>query len=151
MFHLCFTQNFNAAPDPSSLLYQQMVSYIDDDPSVLATNISGSYEEFFQIFNGIVTQNGDSALWFYASAGATVLSVAVLMFLRRMPRDRYEWGVIIARLILGVGISLLSIFDIGSSAPFLNIDSNFDVTETNARIWRIEDANWMYVVVSHGS
>ena len=75
-----------------------MSAFIGANPFHLAENITRTEEKIVDIMTGIVTSIGGSALWFYASAGMTILSVAVLMLLKSRPRGHYEWGVVAARI-----------------------------------------------------
>jgi hypothetical protein len=116
--------------DPSSLLAAKQLVFSSSKPSN-ATNINIS--NFVDIYNEITVSYGSSALWFYGAAGSTLLALVLLSLIRGWPRDKWEWGSIISRLITGVTVVSLSALDIGSSKPLLNTN----LTTNQSKIWYI--------------
>lgn len=80
-------------------------------------------DNFLDIYNGVLTDRGSSAKWLYPAAGGTLLGLVLLSLIRGNPRDRYEWGQIACRGLIGIGIALVALLDIGSENPVFSTTS----------------------------
>ncbi|KIM88201.1 hypothetical protein PILCRDRAFT_250405 [Piloderma croceum F 1598] len=131
---------FDAQPDQSSLLSAKMEVFLN-------ANITDTTElnmaNFQDLYSGIIKDRGSSALWFYPAAGATILALVLMSLIKGLPRDKWEWGVIANRFLVGTGVCLLSILDIGSSKPVFDAEGN----PTDSNIWIVAVGTWHLLLI----
>ncbi|KAH8115896.1 hypothetical protein DFH11DRAFT_1245003 [Phellopilus nigrolimitatus] len=133
---LTILSNFNALPDSDSLLLAKIYAFYDNDASNYTEVNNGTYQD---IIGEVLTTNATPALWFYAAGGSVLVSLALMCLLNRWPRDRYEWGQTISRLVLGIVVIAFSALDIHASSDV--IDDNFKYK--GSRIWYLAAHSWV--------
>ncbi|KZS89234.1 hypothetical protein SISNIDRAFT_458965 [Sistotremastrum niveocremeum HHB9708] len=120
----------NALPDPDSLLAAQLQGFGE---GTLATQ-----DSFVNLMNDLMKSRLDSALWFPGVAGGTLITLSILNVSKQWPRDRYEWGIILSRMLGGLGFSFLTIMDAGSGRSLLETDD-----QPIAAMWRFALTPWI--------
>jgi hypothetical protein len=121
---------FHAQPDDDSIIGAKKQLFLSSEVSnTTAVNLA----KFSEIYGGLLQWRGSSALWFFAASGSTLLALVLLSLIKGSPRDRWEWGSIISRLITGTLVVLLSFLSVGATRPPINPDA----TITNSAIWQL--------------
>jgi hypothetical protein len=103
--------------------------------------------KFADIYSGVIESRGSSALWFYGAAGSTLLGLVILTLIQGLPRDKWEWGSLISRLIVGVGITCLSFLSLGSSTPVIDPNSP-QLKFESKKIWTLNLVNWVLPILA---
>jgi hypothetical protein len=124
---------FDALPDQDSLIAAKLGNFLSSDFTNTTVTAAINRPVFEDIYDGILKDRGSSALWLYPAAGSTVLALVLMSFVKAMPRDKWEWGVIVTRIFIGGGICCLSFLDIGSSKPIFDSQGKL----TDCIIWVI--------------
>jgi hypothetical protein len=57
--------------------------------------------------------------------------------------DKWEWGSVISRLIVGISVLFLSLLSLGSSKPIIEFSSDGNETDTNSKIWKLAQVDWV--------
>lgn len=129
-------QPFDADPQPRTLLWAKLQIFLTAPPNnTTEVNVAN----WWNIYDGMVRSLGSSVLWFYPAAGSTLVALAFLSLIRGRPRDAFELASVASRLFFGVGVLLLSLFDIHSSIPVVDGDGD----PTSSMIWRLTWNNWV--------
>ena len=64
--------------------------------------------------------------------------------------DKWECGAVLARIIAGIVYASLSLFDIGESKDYIELDGT-SLIISNSKIWAFAASGWMYVIPSSNS
>ncbi|QRV94295.1 low temperature requirement protein LtrA [Ceratobasidium sp. AG-Ba] len=75
--------------------------------------VSGEVPIVYQVVNELVKPSLDNARYIMAMCGATFISLASLNLIQSWPRDRFQWGSIISRYIMGIITVLLLLLNLG--------------------------------------
>ncbi|KAI5116749.1 hypothetical protein M0805_001607 [Coniferiporia weirii] len=129
-------RNFNAVPDDGSLLLTEMSAFYDNDPDnyTLVNNAT-----FHNIAEDALTTNATPALWFYAAGGSVLVLLGLMNLINRWPRDKYEWGQTISRIVLGCLVITFSAVDVHASSDILDSNLNYQ----GSRIWFLATHAWV--------
>ncbi|KAL5506911.1 hypothetical protein ACEPAH_6367 [Sanghuangporus vaninii] len=120
--------NFNAMPESGSILNAELNLFWDTD----AWNYTFVNNATFNKLAGdIITSNATPALWFYAAGGSVLVTLALMSLINRSPRDKYEWGQTISRLVIGSVIIAFTAIDVNASNDVLGPDLEYE----GSRIW----------------
>lgn len=63
-------QNFDALPEPESLLDTQLAAFTDQDVGLVADGTS-FLQNYTSIYNELLLENGGAIVWFYPAAVST--------------------------------------------------------------------------------
>jgi len=140
----CISQSLNDVDESllsDPILSEQLNIFFDNLD--LASSPIGTENTFVSILNNILETTGHPALWFYGSTGVILISLAIMSSMKRWPRDKFEWGQTIARLVLGFILASLSFLDIGASYRLVaNTNINEFPTPDVTKIWIFAVSGW---------
>ncbi|KAF5344611.1 hypothetical protein D9758_013911 [Tetrapyrgos nigripes] len=130
-------KNLDLYPD-SGLLLAQYVA-IDNASPKNYTLVSN--ETFRDAVRSTIVANTTPALWFYAAGGLLLAFMGVLMLITQEPRDRYEWGQILSRILLGSATISLSGLDayVSDTPKILTEDWHYG----GSGIWWLATHSWI--------
>jgi len=134
---------FKTPPDDGSLLQAKFEVFLDANPgNTTALNMAN----FQDIRSSLIKDKGSSALWFYPAAGSTILALVLMSLIKGLPRDKWEWGIITSRFLIGSGTCVLGILDIGASAPVFDSAGN----RTTSKIWilMVGDSHLLLIIMA---
>ncbi|KAK7453192.1 hypothetical protein VKT23_011873 [Stygiomarasmius scandens] len=119
--------NLHSYPDDSLLLAKLDTFYYPlPDNYTLINN-----QTFNDLVESIIIAHATPALWFYASGGAVLVTLGLLGIIAQWPRDKYEWGQVLSRLLMGSAIILVSGLDVHASKNIVTEDFHYE----GSRIW----------------
>ncbi|KAF5335220.1 hypothetical protein D9758_014760 [Tetrapyrgos nigripes] len=119
--------NFDSYPDSGILLAQLDAFYQPDPDNITLVN----NQTFNDVVEGVIISNATPALWFYAAGGSVLVTLGLMGLIRQWPRDRYEWGQTISRLLMGSAIIAFTAIDIHASNSIITDDFYYE----GSRIW----------------
>ncbi|THU93351.1 hypothetical protein K435DRAFT_799765 [Dendrothele bispora CBS 962.96] len=129
--------NLDSYPDKNSLLAAKMDAFYYSFPDnyTMVNN-----QTFKYIVNSVIIAKATPALWFYGSGGAFLVTLGLLSLISQWPRDKFEWGQILSRILFGSSIILLSILDLHSSRnSILREDFHYG----GSKIWYLVTHSWV--------
>ncbi|THU87391.1 hypothetical protein K435DRAFT_867353 [Dendrothele bispora CBS 962.96] len=94
---------------------------------------------FHDVVELVIITNATPALWFYVAGGAVLVTLALMGLIRQKPRDRWEWGQTISRLVMGSVIIAFTAIDIHASNDVLTDDFHYE----GSRIWYLATHSWV--------
>ncbi|THU93348.1 hypothetical protein K435DRAFT_967342 [Dendrothele bispora CBS 962.96] len=121
-------QNLDSYPDDDLLVAKMDAFYYSSPLNYTSVN----NETFDDIIRSVIIENATPALWFYGSGGALLLTLGVLCLISQRPRDKFEWGQILSRILFGSFIIILSSLDLHSSRNNILTD---DFHYGDSKIW----------------
>ncbi|KAK7464155.1 hypothetical protein VKT23_006321 [Stygiomarasmius scandens] len=127
--------NLNNFPD-SGLLMEELDAFTLADVDNYDVINDSSFKKIVQ---DIIISNATPALWFYAAGGSVLVTLGLMSLIRQWPRDRYEWGQIISRILMGSAIISFSAIDVNASDNVLKNDWSFE----GSRIWYLATHSWV--------
>ncbi|KAK7450606.1 hypothetical protein VKT23_012916 [Stygiomarasmius scandens] len=127
--------NLNSVPDDSLLLAKlDSFYYPAPDNYILINN-----QTFNDLVQSIIISNTTPVLWFYAAGGAVLVTLALVSVIGQSPRDKFEWGQVLSRLLMGSAIILLTSFNVHASKNILTEDFHYE----GSRIWFLATHSWV--------
>ncbi|KAK7448525.1 hypothetical protein VKT23_013788 [Stygiomarasmius scandens] len=127
--------NLKKYPD-SGLLVAQLDAFYSVGPEDFQ-NVNN--KSFNDLAERVVVSNATPALWFYAAGGSVLVALGLMGLIRQWPRDKYEWGQIISRLLMGSAIITFTAIDVHASSDVL--DENFRYQ--GSKIWYLATHSWV--------
>ncbi|THU93340.1 hypothetical protein K435DRAFT_193570 [Dendrothele bispora CBS 962.96] len=127
--------NLDMLPDSGVLLARLEAFYYSDPQNYSAVN----NETFNSVFQRVIVSNASPALWFYAAGGAVLVTLGLLGLIRQWPRDKYEWGQIISRLVMGSATIAATGIDANANANVLGEDFRYH----SSGIWWLVTEEWV--------
>ncbi|KAI5116748.1 hypothetical protein M0805_001606, partial [Coniferiporia weirii] len=129
-------ENFNAVPDYGSLLMTEMDAFFNNNASnyTVVNNVT-----FHNIAEDALTTNARPALWFYAAGGSVLVLLGLMNLINRWPRDKYEWGQTISRIVVGCAVIAFTALDVHASSDILDSNLNYQ----GSRIWFLATHAWV--------
>ncbi|KAL5484798.1 hypothetical protein ACEPAI_7440 [Sanghuangporus weigelae] len=121
-------QNFNALPESGSLLGANMSLFLDSNSSDYTVVNNATFND---LSGQVITTNATPALWFYAAGGSVLVTLALMNLINRWPRDKYEWGQTISRLVVGSLVICFTAIDANASNDVLGENLEHE----GSRIW----------------
>ncbi|KAK7444023.1 hypothetical protein VKT23_015418 [Stygiomarasmius scandens] len=128
--------NLNMLQQSSDLVFAQLEFFLYEDPGNFTAINNSTFNDTVQM---VIVQNSTPAMWFYAAGGAFLLTLGFVGLIRQWPRDKYEWGQVISRLILGSATIAVTAIDINASKHVLTAD--FDLGGSG--IWSLVTHSWV--------
>ncbi|CAE6466016.1 unnamed protein product [Rhizoctonia solani] len=111
-------KDFNGGEDsiPGDLLpvitsYYENLTQVIKDLEVMPENPEEA--AFYQIVDGLISGSVLSTRCIIGFAGLILISLSLQDFIHSWPRDRYQWGVITSRFVMGIVLCLLLLLNIG--------------------------------------
>ncbi|KAL5524151.1 hypothetical protein ACEPAG_8324 [Sanghuangporus baumii] len=120
--------NFNALPESGSVLGANISLFWDSNSSDYTVVNNATFND---LVGQVITMNANPALWFYAAGGSVLVTLALMNLINRWPRDKYEWGQTISRLVVGSLIIGFTAIDMNASNDVLGPDLEYE----GSRIW----------------
>ncbi|THU79258.1 hypothetical protein K435DRAFT_884399 [Dendrothele bispora CBS 962.96] len=149
-FNLSYNWLLSVDEEIIQTVLNNLDSYPDDD--LLVAKMDAFYyasplnytlvnnQTFDDIVRSVIIENATPALWFYGSGGALLVTLGVLCLISQWPRDNFEWGQILSRILFGSFIIILSSLDLHLSRKNILTD-NFHYGDS--RIWFLAKHSWV--------
>ncbi|QRV79657.1 transmembrane protein [Ceratobasidium sp. AG-Ba] len=110
----------SSIPDTTQEKIQEYLSdynYTLQDYHVMITN--GTQPPlFFQTLSEMIEPNLNNARYIMATCSTTFITLASLNLIQSWPRDRFQWGSIISRYIMGIIAALILLLNLGQSQDY---------------------------------
>jgi len=133
---LAFTE-FQANPDPTSLLQLDITQFLNSGPTDVITD-TNTYET---LIGELIQSRIDTVLWFPGVAGGALMALAILNYTKKRPEDKYAWGSVLMRFFAGFGYSLVSILDRQHDEPVYITDADGNITVPG--LWAFASGPWI--------
>ncbi|KZP30495.1 hypothetical protein FIBSPDRAFT_1038164 [Athelia psychrophila] len=139
----CILDMLNALPDVGSLLWAKANIFLTAGMTNSTELTEANYND---IWSGIIMDRGSSELWLFPAAGASVLTLVFMCFVRGTPRDKWEWIIICVRFTFGIGICLLALLDIGGGNSPITASS----MPSGSKIWTLllGQTQWPLIILA---
>ncbi|KIM79007.1 hypothetical protein PILCRDRAFT_10666 [Piloderma croceum F 1598] len=126
---------FDAFPEEGSALYNEVQTFLGASYIYPLT--------VFTMLGDLLALRLHSAFWFWGTAGATLMMLAILSLLKQKPTDKYEFTSIMLRFWFGFIFLTLSGLIAGHNRPYF---ANADTATTNlhtSRPWKAAGRAWV--------
>jgi len=131
---------YGIEPEPETSL--KINSFLNGTDAVNATS-----ENFADILTDMVNPQVTSAIYAFNVAGLTFIMLAIILMLRRWPKDRFETISVASRFAIGFILNMFSLLDVGSL--------NYGKTQIDdppapgaARLWGVLDSGWLLPIIT---
>jgi hypothetical protein len=137
-FVACVTFNeFDAFPQQGSALYYEVKAFFEQ--TAFKTQIT------YKLLGDLLASRLRSALWFWATAGGTLVMLAILSLLKQKPAglDKFERLSIASRFMAGFIFMTLSCLTVGRNQPYF---PNWETDTTDpqiSRAWKVAGGSWL--------
>ncbi|CEL63477.1 hypothetical protein RSOLAG1IB_10793 [Rhizoctonia solani AG-1 IB] len=101
--------------------------------------------KYFQILTGLLSGSLEGARYILVFAAVILLSLGFQSLIHSRPKDRYQWGVIACRLLMGLVISLLLLLNLGKYQEFFVLPSEY---RQRAGVFQWLEAFWVLPTIA---
>jgi len=135
-FVACVAFNeFDAFPQQGSALYDEVNAFFGENTFDTHTT--------YKVLGDLFASRLHSALWFWATAGGTLVMLAILSLLKQKPADKYEFLSIASRFVAGSIFMTLSGLTVGRNQPYF---ADWETSTTDPHIsrpWNVMGGSWL--------
>ncbi|KAH7338450.1 hypothetical protein B0J17DRAFT_768552 [Rhizoctonia solani] len=110
-----------------------------------ANNIDPSQMEFYGILTELLNGSIEGARYLMIFAGGILICLGFQSIIHSSPRDRYQWGVISSRLLMGFILALLLLLNLGRYQEFYIAKS---LKNQRARVFNWLESNWILPTIA---